>query len=72
MKYFLLQEEHGETSRVYLITEHGTATTQFFVQPGETLDRKLDFIAEIPTDLGNILVLELSYHLHAKNSKQGS
>jgi hypothetical protein len=67
MKYFVIQDENGETRRVQLITDKGTATMQFYVQPGETLDRKVDIIAEIPTDLGNILVLERSYRLRVSN-----
>jgi hypothetical protein len=67
MKYFVLEQEEGMTSRVYLITENGSATMQFYVKPGETLDMKVDILAEIPTDLGNILVLELSYQLSVKN-----
>jgi len=67
MKYFVLQDENGEARRVYLITENGTATMQFYIQPGETLNRKVDIIAEIPTEFGNILVLELSYQLSAQN-----
>lgn len=68
MKYFLLTEENGEKNRVYLITENGSATMQFYIQPGETLNRKVDILAEIPSDLGNILVLEPSHELHVKNS----
>ena len=67
MKYFVLDQEEGRTSRVYLITENGRATMQFYVQTGETLDMKVDILAEIPTDLGNILVLELPYQLSVKN-----
>jgi len=67
MKFHVLQKEQGKTSRVYLITENGSATMQFFVSPGETLDRDVDIIAEIPTDLGNILALERSYHLSVTN-----
>lgn len=67
MKFFVLQEENEEKNRVYLITENGSTTMQFYIQSGETLDRKVDIVAEIPTDLGNILVLELSYHLTATN-----
>ena len=68
MKYFVIQQENGEYNRVYLITENGSTTMQFYVQPGETLDRKVDIVAEIPTDLGNILALELSYHLRVSNA----
>jgi len=67
MKYFVLLEENGESSRVYLITENGDAIMQFYVTPGDTLDKKVDILAEIPTDLGNILVLKLSYQLKATN-----
>lgn len=67
MKYFVQQQENGESSRIYLITENGSTTMQFYVPPGETLHRKVDIIAEIPTKLGNILVLERSYPLQVSN-----
>jgi antitoxin component YwqK of YwqJK toxin-antitoxin module len=50
-----------------LITENGAATQRFYLRPGETLEKEIKIIAEIPTDLGNILVKELSYHLKASN-----
>jgi len=67
MKYFVLQKEGGQTNRVYLITENGSTTMQFYIPPGETLEKQVDILAEIPTDLGNILVLERSYQLSAVN-----
>jgi hypothetical protein len=63
MKYFVLQKEEGKISRIYLITENGSTTMQFYLPPGEALDKQVDILAEIPTDLGNILVLERSYQL---------
>lgn len=68
MKYFILQKDQGETSRVYLITENGAASQRFYLRPGETLNKRIDIIAEIPTEFGNILVKELSYHLTARNT----
>lgn len=70
MKFYILQKENGSQDRVYLITEDGSTTMQFYIQPGESLDRNLEFIAEIPTDLGNILVLEPSYHLRVRNQNR--
>lgn len=67
MKYFILEKEQGDTSRIYLITENGVASQRYYLRPGETLDKRIDIIAEIPTEFGNILVKELSYHLTAKN-----
>ena len=68
MKFFRIRQENGESSRVYLITENGSTLMQLYVQPGETLNEKVDILAEIPTDLGNILVLERSYQLTATNA----
>ena len=50
-----------------LITENGAATQRFYLRPGETLEKEIKIIAEIPTDLGNILVREMTYQLSAKN-----
>ena len=67
MKYYILQKEDDKTSRVYLITENGSTTMQFYLPTGEALNKQVDIIAEIPTDLGNILVLERSYNLSVVN-----
>lgn len=67
MKYFILKRDKGEVSRVYLITENGAASQRFYLRPGESLDKEINIIAEIPTDLGNILVSEMSYRLTATN-----
>jgi hypothetical protein len=68
MKFFILNQEDGKTSRVYLITEKGAASLQYYVMPGEKLNKEINVLAEIPTDLGNVLVKELSYHLTATNT----
>lgn len=63
VKIFVLQKEGDLTSRVYLITEDDRATLQFYVARGESLDRKLEILAEIPTELGNVLTRIYTYHL---------
>ncbi len=67
VKFFILNEKDGETSRVYLITENDSALMQFYVKPGEILNRRVDILAEIPTELGNILVRKYSYQLRVTN-----
>ena len=69
MKYHRVTLVNGQEERVYLITENGKALLQFYVQPGASLDEKVDIIAEIPTELGNILVLRRFYHLQVTNEK---
>ena len=67
VKFFILHEKDGETSRVYLITKDDKALMQFYVRPGQVLDRKVDILAEIPTELGNILARRYSYQLSVSN-----
>ena len=67
VKFFILHEKNGEASRVYLITKNDAALMQFYVKPGETLNRKVDILAEIPTELGNILARKYSYQLRVAN-----
>ena len=67
VKFFILHEKDGETSRVYLITKNDSALLQFYVKPGETLDRRVDILAENPTELGNILARKYSYQLTVSN-----
>lgn len=67
VKFFVLNEKDGETSRVYLITENDATIMQFYVKPGETLHRKVDIMAEIPTELGNILARKYTYQLNVSN-----
>ena len=66
VKYFILHEKDGETSRVYLITEHDSALLQYYVNPGEELNKRVEILAEIPTELGNVLARKYSYQLSIK------
>jgi hypothetical protein len=36
---------------------------QFYVKPGETMNKRVEILAEIPTALGNVLAKQLSYQL---------
>jgi len=67
VKFFILHEKEGETSRVYLITEDDSALLQFYVKPGNTLDRRVNIMAELPTELGNTLSRRYSYQLSVSN-----
>jgi len=67
MKFHRVRQLNGEEERVYLITEKGKALLQFYVQPGKSIDEMVYIIAEIPTDMGNLWVLEKSYRLQATN-----
>jgi len=69
IKYFLLGEDNVITSRVYLFTESGKASLQYFVKPGDMLNKKIEIVAEIPTYFGNIMAKRLTYHLTATNLK---
>ena len=67
VKFYVLKEENGTTSRVYLITENDSALLQYYVNPGEVLNRKVEILAEIPTELGNTLARKYSYQLSVSN-----
>ena len=67
VKFFVLNDENGKESRVYLITENDRATLQFYVNPGESLDKQVKILAENPTELGNILARKYTYHLQISN-----
>ena len=67
VKFYIMDEENGNMSRVYLISENGSAVKRFSLSEGEVINREIKFLVEIPTDLGNTLVKELSYHLDARN-----
>lgn len=64
IKFYILNEENGLTSRVYLITENDRALLQYYVKPGASLQKKVYILAEIPTELGNILVKRYTYELN--------
>ena len=66
VKFFILDEKDGETSRVYLITEYDSALLQYYVNPGEELNKRVEILAEIPTELGNVLARKYSYRLSIK------
>jgi antitoxin component YwqK of YwqJK toxin-antitoxin module len=63
VKFYKLNGENGDTSRVYLITENGKALLQYYVKSGEELHERIDILAEIPTELGNIRVDKYNYLL---------
>lgn len=65
----LKKRENGQESRIYLISENGSAMTQYYVKPGNTIHEKIEIIAEIPTELGNIMVRDLSYDLVVSNEE---
>ena len=67
VKLYVLKEENGKTDRIYLITEHDSALLQYYVQPGEELNKKVEILAEIPTELGNVLARKYSYQLSVSN-----
>jgi hypothetical protein len=67
VKFYILNEKNGTTDRVYLITENDSALLQFYVKPGEVLNREVNILAEIPTELGNVLARKYSYQLRISN-----
>jgi hypothetical protein len=70
IKYYIIQRTHDEESRVYLISEKGTARRQYYIMPGETLNKKVEIIAEIPTKLGNVMVKRVTHEMNVRNSIQ--
>ena len=67
VKYYLLESSEKLSDRIYLISERGSASMEFYVKPGETIDKIIRVAAEIPTELGNVYVRTLSYHLNASH-----
>lgn len=66
VQFYYLEEGNGVTSRVYLISENGSAVKRFHLKEGQVINKDIKFLVEIPTKLGNTLVKELSYHLDAR------
>jgi hypothetical protein len=67
VKYYLFESPEELSDRIYLISEGGSASMEFYVKPGETMDKIIRVAAEIPTELGNIYVRKLTYHLQASH-----
>jgi hypothetical protein len=67
VKFYILQDENKVGDRVYLITEQDKALMQFYVRPGQVLNKKVHILAEVPTELGNVLSRTYSYQLSAAN-----
>ncbi len=63
IRYFILEGQGRSQTRIYLITENGVASLQYYVNPGEILNKSIQILAEIPTKHGNILSLKYSYPL---------
>jgi antitoxin component YwqK of YwqJK toxin-antitoxin module len=67
VKFYILNANNGATDRVYLITKNDSAHMQFYVKSGEVLHREVNILAEIPTELGNVLAKKYSYQLSVSN-----
>jgi hypothetical protein len=67
VNYFILENDDDLSSRIFLISEKGTLTRKFYVRPGESIDTRVSFLVEIPTDFGNVMVQKVSYQLRATN-----
>jgi len=67
VNFYVLKDENEVRDRVYLITEQDKALMQFYVRPGQLLNRKVHILAEVPTELGNVLSRTYSYQLSAAN-----
>lgn len=67
IKFYVLRDEDKVTDRVYLITEKDKALLQYYVRPGHELSKKIFILAEIPTELGNVLSKTYSYELSVSN-----
>jgi antitoxin component YwqK of YwqJK toxin-antitoxin module len=67
VKYYRMENISGLESRTYLISENGQTSLQFYIHQGERLNEIIRITAEIPTELGNIMVKQLTYHLSASN-----
>jgi hypothetical protein len=66
IRYFILNEEDGGSqSRVYLITEKGLTSLQYYLKPGNILEKTILILAEIPTYRGNTFSQKYSYYLNA-------
>lgn len=71
IRYYLKQRNEGHESRIYLISENGSAVVRRYVKPGSTLQETIEIIAECPTELGNVMVREVSYDLKAGHPDPG-
>jgi len=63
IKYYLIETIEGERSRTYLISEKSAASLQYYVKPGDSLNKKVEIEAQIPTELGNTMIQIHSYNL---------
>jgi len=55
------RRDDGILSSMNQVDDNGSALPQHFVKPGNTLHKKIGIIAEIPTELGNIMMRDFGY-----------
>ncbi len=67
VKYYRTMPGTEHKERVYLVSERGKASLQFYLGPGERLQEEILITAEIPTELGNPLVRYLTYSLNVQH-----
>ena len=69
-KYYQLQKiNEKQNTQSYIDSENGVCRMEFYVHPGNVLHNKIEFFAEVPTDLGNIRVTKETYSLNVMNIK---
>ncbi len=59
----------ARTINCFNITEKGEALLDLYVKPGETLNRTIEIMSEIPTELGNVYVTRYTHQLNTINDK---
>ena len=69
-KYYQLEKLNDmQNARSYIDSKKGVCRMEFFIYPGNVLNKKIEFYAEVPTDLGNYRISKESYVLNAMNLK---
>ena len=56
-----------QNARSYIDSKKGVCRMEFFIYPGNVLNKKIEFYAEVPTELGNYRISKESYTLNAMN-----
>ena len=68
VKYYqLVKLNELQYGRSYIDSNRGVARLEYYVHGGNVLNKTIEFYAEIPTELGNYLVIKKTYPINVMN-----
>lgn len=65
--YKLVKANDRQMEKSYLDSENGICQMEFYIYPGNVLNKTIEFYVEVPTSLGNKYIIKKNYNIDAMN-----